>query len=475
MSDPKCDEKGTLAATPNSSTGSSRDRARRPGTIDTFHIANFGCRASQSEGGAIHEELTRAGVAEADSPYEAGVVVINSCTVTEEADRDVRRLIRRVARRNPGAPIVVTGCYAQRRPAELAAMPQVRYVVGNSHKPMVAALVREALEDPGRRGRAEVFCSDIFAKELGRASQQGSSGRTRVTVKVQDGCDANCTFCIIPSVRGRSRSLPAEAVIGQVVELVERGYREVVFSGIHLGSYGRDLAGRATLTELVRSCLDAVPRLERLRLSSIEPLEVTDDVIDLVASHPRVAHHLHIPLQSGSHRVLRAMRRPYSPSAYGALLDRVRSAVPDAALGADVMVGFPGETDDDFMETFRLIEGSPLTYLHVFPYSARPGTVAAGLADPVPEHVARFRGKTLRSLAERKNADFRKTFEGRQLSVLVLDEAPEDGWRSAISDNFLRIQVPEGLEVNRWQRLTVSDVVEAGLQASSTTTAAETN
>ncbi len=294
-------------------------------------------------------------------------------------------------------------------------------------------------------------------------------------MKVQDGCDANCSFCIIPAVRGRSRSLPADAIIGQVVDLVERGYREIVFSGIHLGSYGRDLAGRLTLAELIRSCLDAVPRLERLRLSSIEPLEVTDEVIDLVASHPRVAHHLHIPLQSGSGRVLRAMRRPYSPTTYSALLDRVRAGVPDAALGADVMVGFPGETDEDFMETFRLIEGSPLTYLHVFPYSARPGTVAADLADPVPEHVARFRGKTLRSLAERKNADFRKTFEGSELSVLVLDEEPQAGWRYAISDNFLRIRVPEGLEVNRWQRLTVSGVGESGLQASSTTTAAETN
>ena len=445
-------------------------------TPGSFHLANFGCRASQSEGGAIQDELAGTGIAEADSPYEAGVVVINSCTVTEEADRDVRRLIRRLARRNPGSAIVVTGCYAQRRPDELASMPQVRYVVGNSHKGMVAALAREALEDPAPAGRAEVFCSDIFTmKELGPSSHQGSSGRTRATVKVQDGCDANCSFCIIPAVRGRSRSLPAEDVIRQVTELVKRGYREIVFSGIHLGTYGRDLDSRLTLNELVRSCLDAVPLLDRLRLSSIEPLEVNDEVIDLVASHPRVAHHLHIPLQSASPRVLRAMRRPYSPAEYRALVDRIRRAVPDAAIGADVMVGFPGETDDEFMETFRLIENSPLTYLHVFPYSARPGTVAAAMPNAVPEHVSRFRGRTLRDLAQRKNASFRKTFEGRELSVLVLDDTAQDGWRQGISDNFLRIRVPEQLEVNKWQRLTVDGEGELGLQASKTTTAAETN
>ena len=429
---------------------------------ERFHVANFGCRASQSEGAAIQDELTQAGARESVSPYDADVLVVNSCTVTGEADREVKRLIRRVGRRNPDSRIVVTGCFAQRRPDELAAMPHVRYVVGNSHKHMVSGLVLESLEDPQGEGRAEVFCSDIFEEKVLDVSRaQGSAGRTRATVKVQDGCDANCSFCIIPSVRGRSRSLDPDRVIDRVRDLVQREYREVVFSGIHLGSYGRDLQPRTSFVDLVRRTLDTLPALERLRLSSIEPLEVTSEVIELVAAHPRVADHLHVPMQSGCTRILRRMRRPYTADAYAALAGRLRDAVPDAAIGADVMVGFPGETDDEFLETYRLIEASPLTYLHVFPFSARPGTVAADMDNPVPEHVARFRGRQLRSLIAQKNAAFREAFVGRQLDVLVLDEAVQGNSRSGITDNFIRARVPGDLDVNRWHRLAVTGLDDA--------------
>src|SRR6516164_1987934 len=268
----------------------------------TFHITNFGCRASQSEGASIHQQLLESQATEAVSPYSAEVVIVNSCTVTAEADRDVRQTIRRIASRNPQARIIVTGCYAQRAPEELATLPQVRYVVGNSHKPLVAELALEA-----DRGRSEIFCSDIFLeRELKPASHVGSGGRTRAIVKVQDGCNANCSFCIIPSVRGRSRSIEPAAALDEVRDLVARGYKEVVFSGIHLGTWGRDLRERQTFYDLVCRAL-AVPGLERLRLSSIEPLEVVPELIDLVATHPRVAHHFHIPLQSGSARILRAM------------------------------------------------------------------------------------------------------------------------------------------------------------------------
>jgi threonylcarbamoyladenosine tRNA methylthiotransferase MtaB len=430
-----------------------------------FHIANFGCRASQSEGAAIEDELVRAGAHEASSPYDADVLVVNSCTVTEEADKDVKRLIRRVGRRKPQTRIIVTGCFAQRVPDELASMPSVRYVVGNSHKSMVGGLVLECLKDPAGEGRAEVFCSDIFEeKVLAVSPTQGSAGRTRATVKVQDGCDANCSFCIIPSVRGRSRSLDPAGVVGQVRDLVERGYREVVFSGIHLGSYGRDLQPRTSFVELIRQTLDSLPDLEHLRLSSIEPLEVTPNVIELVATHRRIARHLHIPMQSGSTRVLRKMRRPYTALEYGDLAGRIRDAMPDAAIGADVMVGFPGETDDEFLETYRLIEASPLTYLHVFPFSARPGTPAAEMDNPVPEHVARFRGQQLRSLIARKNAAFRETFIGRELDVLVLDEDADDSWRAGITDNFIKARVPDDLAVNRWHTVEVTGMDEACLE-----------
>jgi len=430
----------------------------------TFHITNFGCRASQSEGASIHQELLESQATEAASPYEAEVVIVNSCTVTAEADRDVRQTIRRIASRNPQAQIIVTGCYAQRAPEELTALPQVRYVVGNSHKPMVAELALQS-----GPGAAEIICSSIFLeRELKPASHLGSGGRTRAIVKVQDGCNANCSFCIIPSVRGRSRSIEPEAALEEVRDMVGRGYKEVIFSGIHLGTYGRDLHTKITFYQLVCRALE-IPGLERLRLSSIEPLEVAPEIIDLVAKHPRMAHHFHIPLQSGSSRVLRAMYRPYSPEYYADLVSVLRTRIPDAGIGADVMVGFPGETDEEFMATYDLIDKSPLTYLHVFPYSSRPGTVAAALPNPIPEHVSKFRARMLRDLIARKNESFRRSMVGREIEVLTL----EDG--SAISSNFVRVRVPDGVPRNKWIRAMVTDLQEDGLQASSITTAHETS
>src|SRR6266446_8909623 len=295
----------------------------------TFFITNFGCRASQSEGASIHQELLESDAVESLSAYDANVVIVNSCTVTAEADRDVRQTIRRVASRNPSAQIIVTGCYAQRAPGELAELPQVRYVVGNSHKPMVGELALNLLdEDFETHGRAEILCSSIFLeRELKPASHVGSAGRTRAVVKVQDGCNANCSFCIIPSVRGRSRSIEPEAALAEVRDLVARGYKEVVFSGIHLGTYGRDLESPMSFYRLVCHALE-VKGLERLRLSSIEPLEAVPELIGLVATHPRMAHHFHIPLQSGSAGILRAMYRPYSPEYYLDLVLRIRSRIP---------------------------------------------------------------------------------------------------------------------------------------------------
>lgn len=432
----------------------------------TFYITNFGCRASQSEGASIYQELVESDAIEASSPYNAEVVVVNSCTVTAEADRDVRQTIRRIASRNPQARIIVTGCYAQRAPEELAALPQVRYVVGNSHKPLVPQL---ALEEYADAAKAEIICSSIFLeRELKPAAHLGSGGRTRAVVKLQDGCNANCSFCIIPSVRGRSRSIDVEAALSEVLDLVERGYKEVVFSGIHLGSYGRDLPGKSTLYDVVCRALQT-PALERLRLSSIEPLEVIPELIELVATHPRLAHHFHIPLQSGSARILRAMYRPYSPEYYAGLVGRIRESIPDAGIGADVMVGFPGETDQDFLATYDLIDSSPLTYLHVFPYSPRPGTVAAALPDPIPDHVSQFRAKALRRLIARKNEAFRRDMIGRYIEALTL----EDG--AAISSNFVKVRLPAGVAVNQWLRVFVEGLDGDGLQASRITTAQETS
>lgn len=373
-------------------------------------------------------------------------------------------MVRRVAARNPNAQIIVTGCYAQRAPEELAELAQVRYVVGNSHKPLVGRLALDLFEEEfASHGRAEVLCSSIFLeKELKPGAHAGSGGRTRAVVKVQDGCNANCSFCIIPSVRGRSRSMDPAGVLDEIRELVSRGYKEVVLSGIHLGTYGRDLRFSVTLLDLMQRVLE-IPNLERLRLSSIEPLEVTPEMIALAASEPRIAHHFHVPLQSGSARIIREMRRPYSPEYYSGLLHRIREQIPDAAIGADVMVGFPGETDDEFMETYRLIESSPLTYLHVFPFSSRPGTVAADMPNHIPEAVSRFRGKRLRDLIAKKNEDFRRSMVGSDLEVLVLDDG------SAVSTNFLRVTVPADLPANHWVRVRVTDLHESGLRAAKPT------
>ena len=429
-------------------------------TTRNFFITNFGCRVSQSEGAAIEQELLDANASLADSPYSANVVVINSCTVTAEADKEARQLIRRIASRNPAAQIIVTGCYAQRAPDEISTFPSVRYVVGNSHKPIVGSLALKALEeDFPSHGRAEVVCSNIFLEhELTSGEHRGSGGRTRAIMKVQDGCNANCSFCIIPSVRGRSRSMEVPIVLKEVADLTARGYKEVVFSGIHLGTYGRDLLEKTSFFDLLNRVLVANPGLQRLRLSSIEPLEVTPELVELVARHPRVAHHMHIPLQSGSARILREMRRPYAPAYYASLVQSVRVRVPDASIGADVMVGFPGETDSDFAETYRLIEQSPLTYLHVFPYSSRPGTAAADLSGHVPDHVAHFRGKTLRQLIGKKNETFRESMIGRRLPVLVLEPG------EALSDNFLRVHVPRDLPVNEWSDVEVEGLVEGGVK-----------
>jgi threonylcarbamoyladenosine tRNA methylthiotransferase MtaB len=419
----------------------------------SFFVANFGCRASQSEGAAVERKLLDGAAIPADSVFAADVVVVNTCTVTEEADREARQLIRRIAARNPKARVVVTGCYAQRAPEELAVLPGVSHVVGNSHKSILGQLTLKVLDtdfpvEPV--GRAEIFCSDIFLEnELRPESHLGSGGRTRAIVKVQDGCNANCSFCIIPSVRGRSRSLAPDSVVDQVASLVSRGYKEVVLSGIHLGTYGRDLTPKTSLQSLIQDILEGVPRLQRLRLSSIEPLEVTAEIIELVAANPRMAPHFHIPLQSGSSRVLRVMRRPYQPEYYSGLLNRIRSRIPDVSIGADVMVGFPGETDEEFSQTFRLIEESPLTYLHVFPYSARPGTPAAAMEGKVPSRVASFRAKALRQLIARKHAAFLESMEGRVLNVLILQ--PGEG----LTENFLKVRTPEDLPINEWTPLQI--------------------
>ena len=322
-------------------------------------------------------------------------MVLNSCTVTAFADEDVRKAVRRVHRENPGARILVTGCYAQRAPEELAGLPGVQWVVGNSHKTQIPDIVRAPAAAPYH---GEIHVGDIFARHdfLSAPVEDASGDRTRPNLKIQDGCNNRCSFCIIPFVRGRSRSAPVSQVVEQVRNLAGR-YREVVLSGINLGRWGREAGGSMRLPDMLRMLL-AETAIERLRLSSVEPMDWSDDLLELVASSNRIAKHVHAPLQSGSDSVLRRMHRKYRPRHYEDRIRKARAGMPDAGVGADVMVGFPGETDQEFEESRAFIESLPFTYLHVFTYSERPGTPAAERVDQVPMEVRKDRNRILREL-----------------------------------------------------------------------------
>ena len=387
----------------------------------------------------------------AEQVSDAELVVLNTCTVTSSADEDARHAIRRVQRENPGAKILVTGCYAQRAPEELAAMPGVTWVIGNSHKVQIPGLVA------GLPYHSQVHVSDIFAQHdfLSAPVEDAAVDRTRPNLKIQDGCNNRCSFCIIPFVRGRSRSAPARQVVDQVRNLARR-YREVVLSGINLGRWGREPGSNMRLVDLIRRLL-AETEIERLRLSSVEPMDFSDDLLTVMAESPRIAKHVHAPLQSGSDRVLRRMHRKYRPRHYEDRIRKARAWMPDAAIGADVMVGFPGETDEEFEESRQFIESLPFTYLHVFTYSERPGTPAAERLDPVPMPVRKERNRVLRGLAARKNLEFRRAMLGRTLSAVTLEQG-------ALSGNYLKIELAEARPANQLIDVEIGAVSESGLR-----------
>src|SRR3954463_6051368 len=402
--------------------------------VEKYFVQNFGCRATQADGAALESMLAAKGLAASDERAAADLVVLNTCTVTSSADDDVRQTIRRVHRENPAARILVTGCYAQRAPEELAGMPGVEWVVGNSHKTRIAELVM--LSTPGVEYHGNILVGDIFAQHdfLSAPVEDAAGDRTRPNLKIQDGGNNRCSFCIIPFVRGRSRSAPAEQVVEQVRGLARR-YREVVLSGINLGRWGREPGSQMRLADLIRLVLRETG-IERLRLSSVEPMDFSDDLLGLMAESPRIAKHVHAPLQSGSDRTLRRMHRKYRPRHYADRIVEARRLMPDAAIGADVMVGFPGETDEDFEASRSFIESLPFTYLHVFTYSERPGTPAALQPEQVPMPVRKERNRILRVLAATKNLEFRGCFAGKTLSVVTLQQAG-----TALSDNYLKIEL----------------------------------
>src|SRR6516225_5134478 len=415
--------------------------------MTTFYIEQFGCRATQADGAAIERQLREQGFRAEDNRAAADVVVLNTCTVTAAADTQARDAIRKIHAANPRSSIIVTGCYAQRAPEELATLPGVSFVVGNSHKPQIPSLANrfETRRKVSSRSEflpveilgstatapedrtAQILTGDVFALTdvLVAPVLGGEGNHTRPTLKIQDGCNSRCSFCVIPFVRGRSRSLPYATVLAEIQRLADSGFREIVLSGINLGTYGRDLSPRVEFLELLRRIL-VETSVERLRVSSIEPTDVTLDLVELFASSDRIAPHFHMPLQSASNRILAAMHRWYRAEHYARRVELIHERLPHAAIGADVIAGFPGETDSDHSATLEFIESRPFTYLHVFSYSARPGTTAAALANPVPGHIIKGRARELRSLADQKSVAFRRSQLGRTLRVLTLRRDPAD-------------------------------------------------
>jgi threonylcarbamoyladenosine tRNA methylthiotransferase MtaB len=427
-----------------------------------FYVKTFGCRASQADGAALEAGLSAKGMA-AGGLDEADLVVLNTCTVTSTADDELRQTVRRIHRARPEARIVVTGCYAQRAPKEIAALAGVSLVVGNSHKTQIPELLSgnlpagaapyHSFDTAGR-----ILVGDIFEQRefLAAPVEDALGDRTRPNLKIQDGCNNRCSFCIIPFVRGRSRSSPPEQVIAQVRRLAER-YREVVLSGINLGRWGREMEGHKRLADLVRRLLAETP-VERLRLSSVEPMDWSDDLLTLMSGSDRIARHVHAPLQSGADRVLRRMHRKYRPRHYADRMLTAREMMPDCAVGADVMTGFPGETEAEFQESLEFIDRLPFTYLHVFTYSERPGTPAADAAGAVPREIRKQRTHILRELAGRKNLEFRRSMVGRTLPVVTI----EDG-RTALSGNYLKVSLARPRQPNQLEDVRIGGLTSDGL------------
>ncbi len=535
--------------------------------MTTFYIQQFGCRATQADGAALERQLLDRGYTPSPNPAEASVVVLNTCTVTAAADAQARDSIRKIHAQNPHARLIVTGCYAQRAPEELASLPGVSWVVGNSHKPQIPALLTQiapvSFARAGEEGAvipsearnplfpsgappaqlvgaqfiaphpatisnlapsphpAQILSGDIFAHPefLSAPIQGGESHHTRPILKIQDGCNNRCSFCVIPYVRGKSRSLPPDQVLREIQQLTSPNRpavgqtflsvssstfpsretpvaqallpvpvfsstsftsltsstssiaREIVLSGINLGTYGRDLSPRVELLDLLRRILKETS-IERVRLSSIEPQDVTQDLIDLFASTDRIAQHFHMPLQSASDPILAAMHRWYRSEHYSRCLALIHDRLPHAAIGADVIAGFPGETESDHAATLSFIDRHPFTYLHVFSYSPRPGTKAAQSPNQVPAATIKRRARELRSLSESKSAAFRHSQQGRTLRVLTLNrrESPDTDhppteqadassgteYTPALSSNYLRVQVPGVLHANLWLDVVVT-------------------
>jgi threonylcarbamoyladenosine tRNA methylthiotransferase MtaB len=403
-------------------------------------VATLGCKVNHYESAGIIEEMEARGVFVVPFSTPADLYIVNTCTVTAKTDFQSRQLVRRAYRTNPRAPIIVTGCYAQIAPQELAALPGVRMVAGTETKESIPRIIHDIID-----GELRIDVGDIARKKtISDLPVTRFPGQTRAYLKVQDGCNNFCSYCIIPYARGRSRSLPEGDVIRQVRTLTEAGHREIILTGICLDAYGQDLPSPTNLLSLLQM-IERETDLERLRVSSLNPTEISDKIIDHFQSSKILCRHLHLSLQSGDNRILELMRRSYTTGQVGNLVSRLQTAIPGIAIGMDIITGFPGEGEEEFNNTRRFIQNIGLAYLHVFPYSRRPGTTASTFPDQVIKSVKKEHAAILRKIGNRKRVEFNSGFIGKTLSVLVEgSEDKETGWVKGFSDNYVPVLLPEG-------------------------------
>jgi threonylcarbamoyladenosine tRNA methylthiotransferase MtaB len=411
-----------------------------------FKIITLGCKVNQAESEGIAGRLAGPDWQPADSPEEADLCLINTCTVTRKAAMQSRQAVRQAIRANPQACVAVTGCYAETDPQALMKIKGLDCIVDQAGKSRLPEIIRSC--GIAKCDRPAIWSSPDQASPALAALPSGTpAGRTRPFLKIQDGCDAFCTYCIVPYARGRSRSTPLQAVLASMEHLAEQGFHEVVLTGIHIGFYGRDLDPRSSLIELLQG-ISGLKAPLRVRLSSIEPLELTEEILTQVAASDRFCRHFHIPLQSGDRETLKRMGRPYSAEVFGALVQKIRRLMPDAAIGVDVLAGFPGESEAAFENTFQLIQALPVSYLHVFPFSARPGTAACDLPDHMPAEKIKQRCARLRQLGSRKRLDFHRSFIGRNVPVLTETRRdPKTGLLKGVSSNYLPVLFVGGDEL----------------------------
>jgi threonylcarbamoyladenosine tRNA methylthiotransferase MtaB len=417
-----------------------------------YSVITFGCRVNQADSLEFEEALTAAG-AQPSSPDSADVVVVNTCSVTATADQGARQTIRRVARDNPAARIVVTGCYATRRPDEEGALPNVVRVVNNDVKAALVPLLVRHLRD--EKPESTLTSAERFGGgdgSCGARLEPGLAGRTAFTLRAQTGCAEPCAYCIIPSTRGTPRSVPIASLLAEIERVAAAGFKEIAVTGVHLGSYGRDLSPAAGLPDLLREASRVAAQHDvLLRVSSLEPMDCSPTVVELVASRDHIAPHFHLPLQHASDRVLSAMRRPYTIGYYASLVDEIRRRIPHASIGSDVIVGFPGENDADFDRLADYLRNSPLTHLHVFPYSDRPGTAAAVMTDKVPGAVIRERAQRVRDLGRQLSNRFYDSQVGTDHRGLTIDDGT-----AAVTGNYLKVRIPPGRRRNEWIRVRIT-------------------